>query len=402
MKAHVGVGIASLVLVLASCVGTRPLPMGAAAPRFRDRPLFNQDEMQKVRMDVLWQSQIPGKRLQGMALLADAIYVWTDDNLLYAIDVRDGVVRWVFDVGDEVSIAPGVYTYPEASPGDLRKYDEVFVVSKDTLLSVDREIGALHWKVVLPFSPSATPVANRTHVFLGAWDDRIYAIEKETQVIAWRYRTDQDVISSGAEVDPNYYFGSEDGTVYAVNAATGSLKWTFPTLGRITANLLYFREKLYLGGGDFNIYCLNRFDGSEEWRVPMGAPATQSPVAVRHTVYGVNDRNELYAVHRIGGEREDKSRYFKGETKWIYRGGTRVLSRGRDDVYVLDASHALCAIDDESGNLRWKLPLGGVDFVVTNPADPEGVEKAERDASGTIFLGGRGGWVAAFREKPPM
>ncbi|MBI4577773.1 MAG: PQQ-binding-like beta-propeller repeat protein [Planctomycetes bacterium] len=399
--------LAALCASLAFAAGCRAVPESGDNPLLAAgrKPTFSQVQLDKINFDLHWEAVLPGKRLKGCWLLGEAIYVSTADHLLYSVGLSDGMVRWIYDVGDEVSFSPAVYRYEQDEVSGLNRYDELYVISKDRLLCLDREIGALNWSLILPFAAASPPSASETHVYVGSWDDRIYAINKETRVETWRFRTSGDVTSMavyGGRTTPAVYFASEDGQVYLADPVKGRERqhWQFRTDGPILADLVYDRKKVYVASTDFNVYALNAEDGKMEWRVPMGASVSQPPVVVGDTVYAVAEGQHLHAIHRRRSQEEDEGEFYAGDEMWRIPQGVQVLAVGRREVYILDSAKQVSAVDHATGETVWKYPFKDVRYFLSNPANPESRDEAEQLRAGVIVLGYANGWLFGLKEKP--
>jgi len=53
-------------------------------------------------------------------------------------------------------------------------------------------------------------------VYVGSYDGYLYALDRKTGAMKWRYRTEKSVRSSPAVDDHAVYFGSMDSKFYAV------------------------------------------------------------------------------------------------------------------------------------------------------------------------------------------
>jgi len=185
------------------------------------------------------------------------LYAFTAAHRLYQIDMHSGMVNWVYDVGKPLSfmdgrpIAEWSYTERDQETG-LQFYDEIFFVANDWLYALDKDNGSLLWRLELPFGASSPPAASRTHVFVGAWNDRIYAIQKDRpSVIDWNWRTDGDLVARPAvDSDSSQVFvASSDGNLYTFDAAKGDLVYRQRLnfrRGRIDPSLCLAGGNLYI------------------------------------------------------------------------------------------------------------------------------------------------------------
>jgi outer membrane protein assembly factor BamB len=141
------------------------------------------------------------------------VYAGSDDDKLYAIDLKDGGVRWTFTAGPcRRAVGPG----PEAARCDV---DGINLGSDGTIYFVADGVyavkpdGTLRWK----FSPGnvhcASPPAIGPDgtVYAGCQDDAIYALDGATGVKRWEFRTGGDVDGTPAlGADGTIYVGADD------------------------------------------------------------------------------------------------------------------------------------------------------------------------------------------------
>ncbi|MFQ6121118.1 MAG: PQQ-binding-like beta-propeller repeat protein, partial [Methanosarcinales archaeon] len=65
--------------------------------------------------------------------------------------------------------------------------------------------------------------------------------------------------------EPIVYVGSFDNNVYALNANTGDLKWKYNTNGIVGSSPIIWNGIVYVGSFDFRVYALNANTGKTKW-----------------------------------------------------------------------------------------------------------------------------------------
>jgi outer membrane protein assembly factor BamB len=389
--------VAALGAVAAGCASsddrTRSGGEARAAKAEGAKPEVGARDLDARGLDPRWNFYL-GEPVKSVHVVDDTVYVFTAKQNLYSMGLDDGRVQWVFDVKGDLSQVPAAYSYRRDG---IERKDELYLVSKDTLLCLDKDAGFLLWKKKLPFAAASAPAASISHVYVGSWDDRIYAIDKEGQSIDWSYRTGAPVTAQPESTEKtveSVFLGSEDGTVYSMNPVREERKWAFETRGAVVARPVFFRNFVYAGSKDFNLYCIRALDGNLEWRYATGAPITKPPVAyTRDTIYVVSGEANLIAVNL----QPDAKREY---VRWKFPGATQVLAKGRRDVYVLDQNRDIVSLADDGGKPRWTAPLRtDADFFAMNPFDPSSLVDRERRLASTIVLGYKDGWMIAVKEK---
>jgi hypothetical protein len=88
-------------------------------------------------------------------------------------------------------------------------------------------------------------------VYVGSWDDKVYALNAATGALKWSYTTGGEVRSSPAVANGVVYVGSDDFNVYALSASTGTLLWMGTTGdGVYNSSPVVADGRLYIGSND--------------------------------------------------------------------------------------------------------------------------------------------------------
>ncbi|GAG00951.1 unnamed protein product, partial [marine sediment metagenome] len=81
-----------------------------------------------------------------------------------------------------------------------------------------------------------TPVVYKGMVYVGCYDNNIYALDAKTGKFIWKYATEGGITGKPAAEDDIIYIGSEDHRLYAISALGGKLVWTYHTEGQIRSS----------------------------------------------------------------------------------------------------------------------------------------------------------------------
>jgi outer membrane protein assembly factor BamB len=121
------------------------------SPVINDRFLAALSEGEVVLVEttsgrLLWRQRLPAA-VTALRVDLDRVFVGSRDNFLYALDGRDGRVRWRWRTGGDVIGVPEV--------DDRRVY---FVSLDNVVRALDRVNGAQRWKTGLPTRPIGGPL----------------------------------------------------------------------------------------------------------------------------------------------------------------------------------------------------------------------------------------------------
>jgi outer membrane protein assembly factor BamB len=395
------------------------------------RPALPEQRIHDFGFAVYWDSFIRDETIVGAYLEGDVeawrpalssdgkpqLYAVTEKNRIYQVDLHSGMVNWVYDVGRQIDFLDtnhpiGEWVYPRDRHTRLKPYDEIYFIAQDHLYALDRDNGSELWKVHLPFGASTPPIASATHVFVGSWDDRIYAIRKDRpNLVHWSWRTNGDLMARPLVASPNLFVPSTDGNLYTFEATRGRHKATFPSEKRLVTDPLIYQRLLYLGAEDYNLYVMRVDDGSVVERFNAQAPITTSPVAVsdaleagvqKTVLFGAEGRG-MFALRRHPRQRDSRRGRVPHELLWQQEDAERFLARGTEDAYLLAPGESVnesrvLRVDFEDGHFRDALVLENVDHFVTNANSPLALFQQESRVGGMIVLSFRNGWIVCLKE----
>ena len=213
--------------------------------------------------------------------------------------------------------------------------------------------GDKKWDFVTGGSGSSSPAigADGT-VYIGSYDNKVYALHGATGGIKWQYATGSNVTSSPAiGADGTVYIGSRDRTIYALDGATGNKKWEFLTGGGVSSSPAIGGADgtVYIGSQDNKVYALDGTTGAKKWEFLTGAAVYSSPaIGARSEVYIGSYDKTLYALDGTTGAK-----------KWEFLTGAAVTSSpaiGSDGtVYIGSQDNKLYALDGATGAKKWEF-----------------------------------------------
>ena len=230
---------------------------------------------------VKWKVDAGNIRFSSLATANGLVYV-PGDGSLTALDLRSGQKRWEFE--------SGLYGYEGTDP----------VVAGDTVLfGISSDIS---------IDPSRSD-----YLYAGV----MFALDARTGREKWRFKVDEEQVSTPVVVNDTIYFGSghlPDGTafspppngyIYALKLATGKLQWRLPIPGEdVLVTPAFKKDTLYFIAGDYYtttyLHSLDLRTRKENWKLKLADRIDDNmtsfaPVVVGDLVY-VAGLYRLYAV----------------------------------------------------------------------------------------------------------
>jgi outer membrane protein assembly factor BamB len=180
------------------------------------------------------------------------------------------------------------------------------VISKSvSFIGVVIQPGAKKWEFLAGGAVSSSPaIGSDGTVYVGSYDNKVYALNGATGAKKWEFLTGEGVNSSPAVgSDGTVYVGSLDNKVYALNGATGAKKWEFLTGKLVMSSPAIGSDgTVYVGSFDNKVYALDGATGAKKWAFITGNwVVTDLAIGSDGTVYVGSDDNKVYALNGATG-----------------------------------------------------------------------------------------------------
>jgi outer membrane protein assembly factor BamB len=284
----------------------------------------------------------------GTAAVGVGGYWWFETD--HCIDRREP--RWTFD-GEHWS--PPVTDEYSAYVSERHGYTGANLVSR--VASMRQFDGEPNWVFTVTGGGAGVPLVADGTVYVGTGADLVYALDKRTGHVEWRYDAGgRETYGGGAWGRPAKAAGL---LVVGVSHSGDSL--ADPRDGRFV----------------HRVVALDAESGEEVWAREVDAKVWTGPVAVDDTVVAAT---EVGGVYGVGVE--------DGTERWRTEVGGKVWEPifgddGDRAIHVASEGGRVAAIDPESGAKRWTASV------------PDVVRATERDDE-TFFVGTDSGGVVAF------
>jgi outer membrane protein assembly factor BamB/tRNA A-37 threonylcarbamoyl transferase component Bud32 len=220
------------------------------------------------------------------------------------------------------------------------------------------------WRFACEDEVRSSPIVSHDTLFVGAYDNNLYALNAETGEFVWKYATDGGIASTPFIYGEQVLIGSEDRILYSVNARTGRLEWTCPTQGPIRSSPKVEFGHVFFGSDDHHLYAASVQTGRIAWKVEMGGPVRSSVSFGEDMLYFGCEDGSVVALD------------IRGEMKWRTRARRAVTSSPFIDLeegilYVGSMDWNVYALDARTGWSVWRYRAGGP--IVSSPTLMNGV-----------------------------
>jgi outer membrane protein assembly factor BamB/tRNA A-37 threonylcarbamoyl transferase component Bud32 len=220
------------------------------------------------------------------------------------------------------------------------------------------------WRFACEDEVRSSPTVVDDTVFVGAYDNNLYALNAETGDFVWKFATEGGIGSRPFVIGDQVFFGSGDRILRCINARTGRLEWTCPTQGRIWSSPRVEFGHVFFGSDDHHLYAVSAQTGRVAWKREMGGPIRSSVAFGEDMLYfGCEDGSVL--AYDIRGEMKWRQRARRSVTS------TPFLDLAEGLLFVGSTDWNVYALDARSGWVVWRSRTNGP--VISSPDLANGV-----------------------------
>ena len=223
-----------------------------------------------------------------------------------------------------------------------------------------------------------TPAIAQGLLFVGCYDNNLYALNAADGKFQWKYPADGGIVSRPALFDGNVYFGSEDKRLHVVSARSGKVVWTYYTEGPVRSSPRIAEGHVFIGSDDRYLHAVNVNTGRNVWKFETADPVRSTPFVLNELIYIGCETGDYYAVD------------YRGTLKWRFRAKRAVTSSTvgtLQAIYFSSVDGTLYALDPRNGWVIWRFRLGKASISTPSFVDD------------LVFVGAADGFIYAVDAK---
>ena len=194
-----------------------------------------------------------------------------------------------------------------------------------------------------------TPAISQGVLFVGSYDNNLYALNAADGKFQWKYPTDGGVVSRPLVADGNVFFGSEDKRLHVVGVRSGKVAWTYYTNGPVRSSPQIAEGHVFIGSDDMDLHAVNLTTGRMAWRFETPNAVRSTPFILNELVYFGCESGDLYAVD------------YRGELRWRFHAKRAITSSAtgtEQALFVTSVDSTLYALDPRNGWVLWRYRMG--------------------------------------------
>jgi outer membrane protein assembly factor BamB len=289
---------------------------------------------------VVW-SRGMGSLIEFPAVVSDGVaYIGNARGTIRALSMRFGSLVWRHDIP---------HGKLAASPAVVGR--EVLVHGMDGhVWALDRRNGRLRWYRTIGSPIESSPVVSRGIDYFGTWSGRLYALNVRTHRIRWTRALGAKITSSVAVAGGTVYVGDYAGRIWALSSRTGRTRWVRHVNGRVYGTPAVARRRVFVPsstGGSLSAFTTG---GRHLWSVHTGSYVYSSPAAWRDRVFFGSYNGVFYCVSARTG-------------RVLWRVGAGGAISGAAVVvagvaYAGSFGHRITGVDARTGRVLLRFPHG--------------------------------------------
>jgi len=226
-----------------------------------------------------------------------------------------------------------------------------YALSGGATASIHSDAGSIKplWTFECEDEVRGAPTFYKGALYVGCYDNNLYALDAATGEFAWKYPTDGGIVSKPAVLDTRVFVGSEDGRLHAVSTKSGKVIWTYITEGPIRSSPKIAEGHIFVGSDDYYLHAINIAAARRAWRVEAGAAVRSTPYVTGDSVYFGAESGDFFCVD-FGGLERWRFRAKRGIT------ASPVVEDG--SVFFTSLDWTLYGLDAQNGWVLWRYRLG--------------------------------------------
>jgi outer membrane protein assembly factor BamB len=241
----------------------------------------------------IWRFQTDSFVESVPAVSNGVLYFGADDRKFYAVDAKDGTLKWKNDT------SLGGYTASAVVVDNI-----VYAIPKDgTFYAFEASSGKLIWLNLFGKIVESSPAIGEGIIAFGTDGGDIIALDASTGKQKWGYDTGIiDIKSSPVIADGAIFIGSNDGSVYAIYTANGTLKWKYSTSDNVQSSPSVKNGVVYFGSRDSNFFAIDAATGKLKWEFSNSGPVISAPAISNNVVFFGTQNNVIYGLDANSGQ----------------------------------------------------------------------------------------------------
>lgn len=255
---------------------------------------------------------------------------------------KDLAEQWRYDVQEAVEATPIV---------DQRN---VYIADVEgTLYALDRREGTLRWKTSIDGGFLAAAAVQGKTLVIGDYNGVAHAFETDTGKLLWEFETDGEISAGVAFYKDSVLVPSQDGSLYRLKLDDGKVVWKYETDDQIQCSPTIAGNRTFLGGCDGNLHAVDLESGQAAADpLPLGGPTLSTPAVINDRAFLTTHGGLVIAFN--WKEHRELWQFSDADRQQEYRSSPAACPQA---IVVASQFRKVTALDPDKGTELWSRPL---------------------------------------------
>jgi outer membrane protein assembly factor BamB len=387
VRRRAGGAMTALALLLSTCAALPARHAEAQGATTVDTP-----------MAVLWKHTSNGYGNNPAApVYADGTIYYASGKVIYAVDSKQGSLKWRFPSDSATTLPSTVITAPAVSG------DTVYVSALDGLYAFATSDGAKKWFVSIPSGVAYSPIVFNNAVYAVGQNNRLYATDTKTGEFlpgVWSVRGKAGLdlggdVTSGVSASGGFlYYVTGNQVLHSIDLTSGALRYANRIEGETRLAVpVVSGETFYLATG--STLSKYRTNGLRIWPLRLYSDAAAPPtVDAAGNAYVVTVDRYVYAINP--------------QSRSIWKKAVRVEEEvlaapliADNLLIVATARGGVNAFDLATGDLKWSYIMAPSGTNASYLPLITNIASTPIAVGGTLYVLSDDGSLTAFRHDAP-
>lgn len=274
------------------------------------------------------------------------VTVEPNENIVSAVAIRDGSVKWRRVVGEPLV---NLNAPTRVSAG-------ILINSENRLYTLSPDTGVLKTMSNLQSPVADAPAVEGDIAVFGGVAGRIFGHSISAGSEHWAYQLSGSILVRPIMVGGNAFLADNMGDYIYIRVTDGEMIWRGRAHARITADPVATAQTIYVASEDQSLYAINRSTGKDRWIYRAKQPLKQNPILLENSIYLPLPGEGLVSIDALSGT--ENWRIASSDARPIMIRGSQLL---------LFTPRSLMVIDAQSGKLITQVPVQPIQGVIPGP-----------------------------------
>jgi len=274
------------------------------------------------------------------------VIVGNQQGEIVCVSVNDGKKKWTYQAGGPVFSSPAIY-----------KEQVIFGAADGNIYCLNSNDGKVKWKTATSAPVLGSPLVENNKIFIGG-SKQFFSLDAETGKKLWEFGIDGPVVSTPVIYKNDLLFGAWDTYLYALDKQTGLLKWKWNN-GSAIRNYspaacipAVINGTVFIVAPDRYITALDEETGHLLWR--------NNDATVRESMGASSDGKWIYgktmqdSIVAYAASREKQSTAWKMAGGFGYEHVPSMLIEKQGKIYFGTRNGVVYCIDPQTQKIIWK------------------------------------------------